>query len=308
VINFRYHIVSLMAVFLALSVGIVLGVTLRGPVNKGLATQAEQDRRQVTDLRAELDRRDALDDYREAWAQRAGTQLTSEMLAQRSVVLVAMPEAPSGVVDALSAAVTQAGGTLTHTVKINADVFDPSKAAAVSTALQPFTGELQLTDSMSPARKFGLAVGRANLSEQRTDVDATAVDISEALTDAGLVTADGRSKETAELAIVVTDEATEPQASPELLDSHVDLDVALKSRAAGVVVAGPNSENIQGTDVLSVRNISDSADLLSTVDVADLSSGVATTIMAGKEQLLGRHGHYGALTKADAPMPQLPVR
>jgi hypothetical protein len=307
-INFRYHIVSLMAVFLALSVGIVLGVTLRGPVDRGLATQAAQDRTQVRDLRAELDRRDALDDYREAWEQRAGTQVTSDMLSSRTVAIVAMPDAPTGVVNALSTAVTQAGGTMTHTVKVNADVFDPGKAEAVNAALEPFATELQLTDAMSPARKFGLAVGRANLSEQRTELDPTAVNISEALTDAGLVTADGRSEETAELVIVVTDEATEPQATPELLESHVELDIALKSRAAGVVVAGPNSGNIQGTDVLSVRNISDSADLLSTVDVADLSSGVATTIMAGKEQLLGRHGHYGALTKADAPLPQLPVR
>ena len=307
-INFRYHIVSLMAVFLALSVGIVLGVTLRGPVDEGLVQQAAQDRRQVQDLRTELDRRDALDDYREAWAARTGTQVASEMLAQCSVAIVAMPDAPNGVVDALSTAVTQAGGTLTHTVKINADVFDPSKADAVNAALEPFASELQLTDDMSPARRFGLAVGRANLAQQRTDLDPTAVDISEALTDAGLVTADGRSEETAELAIVVTAQATDPPATAELLESHVELDVALKSRAGGVVIAGPNSEDIQGTDVLSVRDVSDSADLLSTVDVADLSSGVATTIMAGKEQLLGRHGHYGALTKADAPLPQLPVR
>ncbi|MET0692865.1 MAG: copper transporter, partial [Propionibacteriaceae bacterium] len=76
-INFRYHIVSLMAVFLALSVGIVLGVTLRGPVDEGLVTQAEQDRKQVQDLRTELDRRNALDEYRDAWAQRTGKELTA---------------------------------------------------------------------------------------------------------------------------------------------------------------------------------------------------------------------------------------
>ena len=47
-----------------------------------------------------------------------------------------------------------------------------------------------------------------------------------------------------------------------------------------------------------------SVDLLSTVDVADLTSGVTTTVLAGKEQLLGTPGrHYGALAKADAPLP-----
>ena len=49
--------------------------------------------------------------------------------------------------------------------------------------------------------------------------------------------------------------------------------------------------------------------MLSTVDVADLSSGVMTTMLAGQEQLLGREGrHYGALARADAPLPTLPVR
>ena len=45
------------------------------------------------------------------------------------------------------------------------------------------------------------------------------------------------------------------------------------------------------------------------VDVADLSSGVTTVVLAGKERLLGRPSqHYGALTRADAPLPELPVR
>jgi hypothetical protein len=35
---------------------------------------------------------------------------------------------------------------------------------------------------------------------------------------------------------------------------------------------------------------------------------VTTTVLAGKEQLLGRQGHYGAFSKADAPLPNLPVR
>jgi hypothetical protein len=45
------------------------------------------------------------------------------------------------------------------------------------------------------------------------------------------------------------------------------------------------------------------------VDVADLSSGVTTVVLAGKERLLCRPSqHYGALAKADAPLPELPVR
>jgi len=78
---------------------------------------------------------------------------------------------------------------------------------------------------------------------------------------------------------------------------------------ASVVVAGPNSEDLEGTDVLAVRSDPTAVDLLSTVDVADLTSGVTTSVLAGREQLNGSAGrHYGALAKADAPLPDLPVR
>ncbi|MET1004571.1 MAG: copper transporter [Propionibacteriaceae bacterium] len=307
-INFRYHIVSLMAVFLALSVGIVLGVTLRGPVDEGLVTQAEQDRKQVQDLRTELDRRNALDEYRDAWAQRTGKELTAGMLTQRGVAIIAMPDAPTAVVNDVSRAVTDAGGTVTHTVKVNKDAFDTTKAAAVSTATDPFAEQLQLTETMTSGSRLGLALGRAVLGKQTGERDALATELTEALTGANLATIDGKSTELAELAIVVTAEASEPRPDPEVLTAHVQMDVALRSVAAGVVLAGPNSDGIEGTDVLTARNNADSVDVLSTVDVADLTSGVATTVMAGKEQLLGRQGHYGALTKADAPLPLLPVR
>ena len=307
-INFRYHIVSLMAVFLALSVGIVLGVTLRGPVDEGLVQQAAQDRKQVTDLRTELDRRDALDDYREAWAVRSGKELSAGLLTNRSVAIIAMPDAPTAVVDALGTAVTDAGGTLTHTVKVNADVFDTTKAAAVTKAVARYNGQLEVTEPMSNGTRFGLALGRAVLGRQAVEQDTLAAEITKTLTDARLVTVDGKSTGQAELALVVTTEATDPRPAPEQLNDHVQMDVALKRQALGVVIAGPNSESIDGTDVLTARTDPSAVDLLSTVDVADLSSGVTTTLMAGKEQLLGGQGHYGALTKADAPLPQLPVR
>jgi hypothetical protein len=307
-INFRYHIVSLMAVFLALSVGIVLGVSLRGPVDEGLAQQAEQDRQQVTQLRAELDQQNALDDYRDAWAERTAKELNQTLLAERTVAIVVMPDAPAAIVNDLSTAVSDAGGEVTHVVRVNSDVFDPAKAGVVSTALAAFDQELEVSDATANGARFGLALGRALFGKQAVERDATAADLSQQMTRSGLISVSGRSTQQAELALVVTAQAAEPALAPEVLTDHVEMDVALKQYAVGVVLAGPNSEQIDGTDVLAARNTAAAANTLSTVDVADLSSGVATTVMAGKEQLLGRSGHYGALSKADSPLPQLPVR
>ena len=53
-INFRYHIVSLMAVFLALAVGIAVGVSLSPSVDEGVLAQAQQELRDLVTTRQEI--------------------------------------------------------------------------------------------------------------------------------------------------------------------------------------------------------------------------------------------------------------
>ncbi|MCW2812133.1 MAG: copper transporter [Friedmanniella sp.] len=306
-INFRYHIVSLMAVFLALSVGIAVGVSLGPSVDEGLLSQAAQDRKQVTDLRTEIDRRNALDGYRENFDLRVGEATTSGQLSGQHVAVVAMPDAPGPVVQAIVNAVGVAGGTLTSQTKVSSDVFDPAKAKAVNEVLAPYVQTLNLDQSASQATRVGLALARAVADRSVAERDDTAVALGKALSSGGLANVSADQPDQAQLVVVVTAEASSPAATNDLLTAHVQLDLALKSRA-GVVLAGPNSAELDSTDVLTARTESASADSLSTVDVADLSSGVTTVILAGREQLLGRQGHYGALAKADGPLPALPVR
>ncbi|HET9872578.1 MAG TPA: copper transporter [Propionibacteriaceae bacterium] len=307
-INFRYHIVSLMAVFLALSVGIVLGVTFGAPVNAGITTQAEADRRQVQELRAELDRRNVLDKYRDAWATSAGQPLTNGVLGGQRVALVAMPDAPAAVVNTLTTAVTDAGGTVTSTAKVNANAFDPAKVELLTSALEPYGDALGLAPTMSDATRLGTALGRAVAAKQAGDAEPVVEQVRKSLRSASLADIDDEAGGQAQLLIVVTAEAADTPPTTEVLQARLDAEVALTTQAAGVVLAGPNSEGVEGTDVLAARNDSAAVRALSTVDVADVASGVTTVVLAGKERLLGRAGHYGALTKAESPMPALPVR
>jgi hypothetical protein len=307
-INFRYHIVSLMAVFIALSVGIAVGVSLGPSVDQGLLRQAEQDRKQVAELRAELNRRNALDEYREAYDQQAGEPLIQGALSGVRVAVVSMPDAPGQVATDVTAAVATAGGTVVREVAVRPDAFDPARADEVTEALAGLADLVPLDAEMTQAEKVGTALARSIASPQAEDRDQLALALGTALSRAGLVTISGRSAAQAQLVIMVSAEASEPPLTSEVLDAHVEFSLALKTRA-GVVLAGPNSAQIEGTDVLAVRSDPQGDNLLSTVDVADLSSGVITTVLAGQEQLLGREGqHYGALARADAPMPTLPIR
>ena len=141
-INFRYHIVSLMAVFIALSVGIAVGVSLSPSVDQGILAEAEQDRQQVTELRAELDRVKALDDYRDEYDRQLGDQVTDRVLTGVRVAVVAMPDAPNAVAEAVSTAVAAAGGVVVREVTVSAEVFDATQAETLTAALEPFTNEL----------------------------------------------------------------------------------------------------------------------------------------------------------------------
>jgi hypothetical protein len=219
-----------------------------------------------------------------------------------------MPDAPSAVVQAISTAIEEAGGNVVREVKINAEVFEASQADKINKSLASWAPDINSGDSMSPATKVGLALARSIAARGVLDRDSQALAIGDALTSNGWATISKGSAAQAQLVIVVTAEAADPRPTPETLAAHVQLDVALKTRAA-VVLAGPNSEDLEGTDVLAARSDATAVDQLSTVDVADLSSGVTTTVLAGREQLNGGSGqHYGALAKADAPLPDLPVR
>ena len=307
-INFRYHIVSLMAVFIALSVGIAIGVVLSPAVDSGLLRQAEQDRKQVTELRNELNRRNAIEAYRQAYDEQAGEPVLQGTLRDVRVAVVTMPDAPGRVATDLAAAVATAGGTVVREVEVRPDAFDPARSEALTEALAGLADQISLTADMTQAEKVGTALGRSVAAPQVEDRDGLALALDTALTRGGFAAISRGTDVQAQLVLVVTAEATDPPVEAELLAAHVELDLALRGRAA-VVVAGPNSAGVEGTDVLAVRSDPQGSQRLSTVDVADLTSGVVTTMLAGQEQLLGREGqHYGALARAEAPLPTLPVR
>ena len=224
------------------------------------------------------------------------------------VAVVAMPDAPGRVVTDITAAVETAGGSVVREVQVRPDAFDPEKADEVTEALANVAVHVPLTEGMSQAEKVGAALARSIASPQMEDRDQLALDVGDALSRAGLVAVSGRSAAQAQLVLLVGAEATDPPATTAVLTAHVQFDLELKDRAA-VVLAGPNSARIEGSDVLAVRTDPQGDNQLSTVDVADLPSGVITTVLAGQEQLLGREGHhYGALARADAPLPALPIR
>ncbi|WP_432545996.1 copper transporter [Kineococcus sp. SYSU DK004] len=129
-IDFRYHVVSLVSVFLALAVGIVLGA---GPLNEGISVGITDQVRQLTQeqeqLRTERDQAQAALAAREEWAATVAPALVARQLGGRAVAVVELPGADADVTDEAVGLLEAAGATVASRVAVSADWVDPALAA-----------------------------------------------------------------------------------------------------------------------------------------------------------------------------------
>ncbi len=109
--DFRYHALSLVAVFLALAIGIILGTTLGDQVvSEANRDLSESLRRDVTEARsASRQARAALDD-RERFIGASFDRLAGDGLRGRNVAIVSSGDLPDGVESGVRDAVQDAGG------------------------------------------------------------------------------------------------------------------------------------------------------------------------------------------------------
>lgn len=124
-IDFRYHLVSIVAVFLALAIGMVVGSTALAPAvqsgfNKISANEAKQNR----SLYAHNSQLKAQIAAEEAFAQAAEPNLLHGLLAGEHVVLVLAPGADGPTVDGITSALQRAGATVTGRVILTSTFFD----------------------------------------------------------------------------------------------------------------------------------------------------------------------------------------
>lgn len=127
-IDFRYHIVSLISVFLALAVGIVLGAgPLRDYIAESLSGQVEQLREETEDLREQLDGSAASLQDAAGFIAAAGPALTEGVLPDYPVSIVAFPGVEDELIDAVHDRLAEAGARVENTLTLTEDLIDPAK-------------------------------------------------------------------------------------------------------------------------------------------------------------------------------------
>ncbi|MCL2803154.1 MAG: copper transporter [Micrococcales bacterium] len=130
--NFRYHIVSLVSVFLALAVGIVLGAgPLRGPIESGFEDQIKSLRADKDVLRSELDQALAINQFAGDGFEATWTELIDGELAETPVAILAYGPDLEERLEAVRLGLDRAGAELTNVVRLEDKYFDLGGAERV---------------------------------------------------------------------------------------------------------------------------------------------------------------------------------
>jgi hypothetical protein len=316
-IDFRYHLVSIVAVFLALAIGLVLGSTeLRGTALDALQTTSDS-------LRSDLS---AANSARDAYSAQVGAdqQVISaaepvtlkSLLTGDKIVLITEPGASSDVISGIQKAAGYAGATITGTIALQTKFNDTS--GGTEATLNNLDGQIAQNDTTTlgtpsdsqTANQQQAAQLLAGAVVTRSATTASGLTLTEAqtlLTDfgqAGFISVSGQPQAGATLAVIVTPDSVPSDGSS---DSANQVLVAVAqefaSASAATIVTGNTSGDGSGS-AMSVLRAASVSGQVSTIDNADTASGQVAAIWALNKQVNGQKaGAYGVQAGASSGGP-----
>lgn len=306
-IDFRYHIVSIVAIFFALGAGVVLGAgPLKGTASEVVASQAEKDRQQLSDARDELTQLKALDKYRDDYVAKVTAGLTDGKLTNKKIAIVTMPSADSDLSDGVQAELEKAGGVVTTKVALDAKLFDTGQRQLVESLVQQLvTADIDVPKDSTTYQRAGLLLARGVAAKEEGKLgDADSTRIVSGLTGAKLLSLKpSQIKDRASLIVVIA--AKPPTVPPDnsTYNDALDFIKGLDTGSGGVVVAGTPDSAADGGLIKALRSDSEATKIVSSVDVADLPAGQMTVVFALVEQAGGKAGQYGAINAKNGVAP-----
>jgi hypothetical protein len=294
VINFRYHVVSLAAVFLALAIGLVVGTaSFNGPAADALADQVGGLRNDNNKLRDEVNHLTDEAEQEERFASEALPGLIGNRLNGRRVLLVTTTDADKDYIDGVAESLeTVAGATITGRLSIQKKFVDPASKEEL----------LDLADTITPDTVTGLPANSNGVETAAALLAAVLVDREPAVTPEDRLEAltaflsssyviSGEIKNTAEAVVVLSGA---PYNEKDASKFNAGLKTVVEQfDKAGPLVVGAQSTAGDGNLVTTVRGDSALSKQVSTVDNAGSPQGRAAVLLSLADQLEGKSGAYG---------------
>lgn len=292
-INFRYHLVSIAAIFLALAAGIALG---SGPLDNAKNIIGDDSNASSNSDQSDLASFDA------AYARKTGTTIVNGKLKGQSVVIFTLPGARADQVQGLKAAMTSGGASVTGEIAVASKLLDSgSRQFAEGVSSQAAKGASGVATTGDSYVRIGSALGRAFLAKKTTKADAAGNTIASAFVEGKLIDETARPVNRASIALIV--------AGPDKVDGDLgegniaaQLALAFDGQAKGVVFAGP-SQSSQDGGYLQILRTSAAASQVSSIDVSDSAAGRLITVLVAAREIGDNAGAFGTARSADGAIP-----
>lgn len=316
-INFRFHVVSLTAVLLALGVGLVLGTTFLDDALEealkdqlsGLEESLDRARVRNGELQGELDR--FSDESDELQAQ-LGERLYQGQLEGDAVLVVSTRGVDEELVEGVTASLVQADADLVGvwwlTDRLALD--DDAEVEDLSTALQQSTDDAERLERSLARQLADVAFGAADVGDEASEAEQPAPaepPLLSRLREGGFVQyqlPEGAEGDVVRLPasglriVVVDGPGAQVPASQVLQPMLTELTVEGPVPVVAVQPEEVRDEEDEDAPALLVRIVRDDDTLserLSTVDALDRVSGRVATVLATVDAIPGDPviGHYG---------------
>jgi hypothetical protein len=313
VIDFRYHLVSLIAVFLAVALGIIIGTTaLNDPIAaniEGQVSALEQDKRNLEDrtqqLQAQVETADAFD-------RAVAPALVDGVLNGSSVLLIAgNEEVTTETIEEFTALIGEAEGTVAGTIRLQPEYTDTSTASALQNyatgAGLPPGAQLPPTDDAGQLVASLLAQVLMVPADGGTPPDpSAAASVLAGLTSLGVLSPEGSGVTPADYVVFLTAGTFTGDGAEDRNETLVELVSALDAEGRGAVVAGDRTSAQPNGLIGVIRANPDLSAAISTVDNADTAAGRISTVLGLAAEGEGTSGAYGIGEDAQ-PVPPVPA-
>jgi len=318
-IDFRYHLVSIVAVFLALAVGIVVGATALKPKTlQGLDSLSRREQHQINAQQTLITGLEHQVSSDEAAAKAAAPLVLNNLLAGQRVVLVTAPNSDPTTISGVTTALQQAGAKVTGQAELQPAFFDTSASTeknletlaqhvappGVTPGIQSGQpdGNTQIAGQQEAAQVLAAAlvtkVGDLPAQQAKPIIDGFAAQRFLQMSFAGGSAVPSQ----ATLAVVIIPASPPASASDPLNLALISLAAQLKASSHGVVLAGSILGSGPGSAVDELINGSTGVQL-SSVNNADTEVGQIFVAQALNYALIGHKAAAYGVPPGAAPSP-----
>jgi len=312
VIDFRYHLVSLISVFLALAVGIILGAgPLKETIGDSLTGQVEALRVEKEEMREALQNEQNTRGEFEEYVTASSKRLVKDALVGRRIAVLQLGEVSDERFDSVEQQVTYAGATVPARVAISNSWVDPEQAnsrVSYASSLTQFLPEDK--KDLTPEKQLAAALVLSLSQTSATSVDNLSSNAElalEVLDGAQLVELVRYTPEPVDAVIILdgsnitvsdTDETPDFGAASSL---YMNIAEAAARGTEGVVVS---TSKVVDTDLVStIRQNASMLKMVATVSDVDTPVGLVNTPLALSAGIGGKVGHFGFESSATALVP-----